>query len=152
MIRSYTAAEIAHIWRKPIGTVYRLASENDWRRTPDRKRPRLYNANDVEATMNGAVLVQLTPTWQRIPSCPWPIEVRSDRRVGAAVSWSEQQTDGATLRRIEAIGRGTNPEGIYAGAVFLPEPPAGRRLIQADDRRGRWLEARIAPDSPSGAT
>jgi hypothetical protein len=50
--RSYTAAEIAHIWRRPLGTVHRLASEHDWRRSTDRRRPVLYNADDVEATMN----------------------------------------------------------------------------------------------------
>ena len=51
MIRSYTAAEIAHIWRRPLGTVYRLASADNWRRTSDRQRPVLYAADDVEATM-----------------------------------------------------------------------------------------------------
>lgn len=51
MIRYFTAAEIAHTWRRPVGTVHRLASEHHWRRTNDRRRPALYNADDVEATM-----------------------------------------------------------------------------------------------------
>ena len=51
MIRYYTAAEIRDIWRRPIGTVYRLASEHRWRRVGDRARPVLYNADDVDTTM-----------------------------------------------------------------------------------------------------
>ena len=54
MIRYYTAAEIRHIYQLPdVAEVYRLANENRWRRSQDRKRPVLYNADDVEATMNG---------------------------------------------------------------------------------------------------
>lgn len=51
MIRYVTASEIAALYRRPIGTVYRLASERGWRRSADRKRPVLYLAEDVAATM-----------------------------------------------------------------------------------------------------
>ena len=51
MIRYYTAAEIRGIYRRPTGTIYRLASEDGWRRNDDRRRPTLYNGDDVEATM-----------------------------------------------------------------------------------------------------
>lgn len=53
MIRYYTAAEVAHIWRRPVAEVYRLASEHGWRKVDDRRRPKLYNGDDVDATMNG---------------------------------------------------------------------------------------------------
>jgi hypothetical protein len=52
MIRYYTAAEIRDIYRRPLGTVHRLASERGWRRANDGRRPALYNADDVEATMD----------------------------------------------------------------------------------------------------
>jgi hypothetical protein len=52
MIRTYTAAEIARYWKRPLGTVYRLAHVHRWRRVHDRMRPVLYNADDVDATMN----------------------------------------------------------------------------------------------------
>lgn len=51
MIRYVTAAEVAALYRRPIGTVYRLASVHGWRRSADRKRPVLYLAEDVEATL-----------------------------------------------------------------------------------------------------
>jgi len=53
MIRYYTAAEVAHIWRRPLGTVHRLASEHHWKRLPGRARPTCYDGDDVEASMNG---------------------------------------------------------------------------------------------------
>lgn len=49
-MRYLTAHEIASLYRRPVGTVYRLASENHWRRVPDKRRPVLYNSEDVEAT------------------------------------------------------------------------------------------------------
>lgn len=58
MIRYYSAAEVAHIWRHRFprlttAEVYRLASEHGWRKVDDRRRPKLYNGDDVDATMNG---------------------------------------------------------------------------------------------------
>lgn len=49
MINYYTAAEIALMYRRPLGTVYRLATHRHWRRIDDR-RPVLYLIEDVEAT------------------------------------------------------------------------------------------------------
>lgn len=51
MIRYYTAEEISIIWRKPIGTIWRLASQHHWPRSTDNRRPVLYRADDVDATM-----------------------------------------------------------------------------------------------------
>jgi hypothetical protein len=51
VIRTFTAAEVSAIYRIPLGTVYRLASTDGWRRTVDRRWPVLYNADDVDATM-----------------------------------------------------------------------------------------------------
>lgn len=51
MIRYYTANEIAGMYRKPLGTIWRLAATDHWRRSDDGKRPALYLADDVEATM-----------------------------------------------------------------------------------------------------
>lgn len=58
MIRYFTAAEVAHFWSHlypnlTVAEVYRLASEHGWRKVDDRRRPALYNADDVEETMNG---------------------------------------------------------------------------------------------------
>lgn len=50
VIRYLTAGEIARLFHRPIGTVYRLASEDKWRRVPDGLRPVLYHAEDVELT------------------------------------------------------------------------------------------------------
>jgi hypothetical protein len=50
MIRYVTAGEVAALYRRPLGTVYRLASEHRWRRSTDHKRPVLYLAEDVAAT------------------------------------------------------------------------------------------------------
>lgn len=55
MIRYLTAAEIAAVYRRPLGTVYRLASVHRWRRTSDQRRPVLYAAADVEMTMRARV-------------------------------------------------------------------------------------------------
>lgn len=51
MSRYLTVREIAKLWRRPAGTVRRLASLDKWRRTEDRKRPVLYLTADVEETM-----------------------------------------------------------------------------------------------------
>lgn len=53
-MRYLTVAEIAMLYRRPIGTIYRLASERRWRRVADRRKPALYAAEDVEATFRGA--------------------------------------------------------------------------------------------------
>jgi hypothetical protein len=52
VIRTFTAAEVSSIYRVPLGTVYRLASTDGWRRSTDGKWPVLYNGDDVEATMH----------------------------------------------------------------------------------------------------
>lgn len=49
-MRYLTAHEIASIYRRPLGTVHRLASTDRWRRVPDKRRPVLYDSEDVEAT------------------------------------------------------------------------------------------------------
>jgi len=49
--RYVTAAETASTWRLPLGTVHRLASTEGWRRSDDDRRPVLYLAEDVDATM-----------------------------------------------------------------------------------------------------
>lgn len=49
--RYVTAAETASTWRLPLGTVHRLASTEGWRRSADGRRPVLYLAADVDATM-----------------------------------------------------------------------------------------------------
>lgn len=51
MIGYYSAAEAAMIYERPVGTIRRLASTDRWRRTGDKRRPVLYDADDVEATM-----------------------------------------------------------------------------------------------------
>lgn len=51
MIRYLTAAEIAEIYRRPLGTIYRLAHIHRWRRSTDKRRPVLYHVEDVESTM-----------------------------------------------------------------------------------------------------
>jgi hypothetical protein len=50
MMRYLTAQEIAALYRRPVGTVYRLASADRWRRIPDNRRPVLYRCEDVETT------------------------------------------------------------------------------------------------------
>ena len=50
MIRYLTAVEIAMLYRRPIGTIYRLASQYRWRRVSDGRRPVLYAADDVART------------------------------------------------------------------------------------------------------
>ncbi|SRR6266566_1611254 len=44
-----TAADLAHIYRVPIGTIYRWASEDQWRRTRT-AHPVRYNAHDAQAS------------------------------------------------------------------------------------------------------
>jgi hypothetical protein len=66
VIRYYTAAEVAHIWRRPVGTVHRLASERNWRRVAGRERPALYNADDVEETMNNLMPYAETHRVERV--------------------------------------------------------------------------------------
>lgn len=46
-----TAQEIAYLWRRPIGTVYRLASEQRWRRRSRSGRTR-YAQADVQASLS----------------------------------------------------------------------------------------------------
>jgi len=43
-----TAPDIAHIYRVAVGTVYRWASEDHWRRT--RYRPIRYHMDDAQAS------------------------------------------------------------------------------------------------------
>ena len=45
-----TAMEIAVLYRKPLGTVYRLACTEQWQRTGRRHRPVMYAAEDVDKT------------------------------------------------------------------------------------------------------
>lgn len=54
MINYLTVAEVVMLYGRPAGTVRRLASVYQWRRANDRRRPALYNAIDVEATMECA--------------------------------------------------------------------------------------------------
>lgn len=49
-MRYLTVAEIAHLYRRPVGTIYRLASTHRWRRCTG--RPALYFADDVDASMH----------------------------------------------------------------------------------------------------
>lgn len=51
MLRYLTATEVATLYRRPLGTIYRLASTDQWRRA-DHRRPTLYNAADVDASMH----------------------------------------------------------------------------------------------------
>jgi hypothetical protein len=46
-----TALEISIHYRRPVGTVYRMASERQWRRTADGLRPIRYDWRDVDQTM-----------------------------------------------------------------------------------------------------
>lgn len=50
--RYISALEIAIRYQRPVGTIYRLASEQQWRRTEDGRRPVLYDTLDVQATMS----------------------------------------------------------------------------------------------------
>jgi hypothetical protein len=50
--RYLSPAEVAERWTMPLGSVYRLASEYRWRRTQDGRRPALYLAEDVRATLD----------------------------------------------------------------------------------------------------
>lgn len=49
--RYVTAHETASTWRRPLGTIYRLAHTYGWARTEDGHKPVLYLAADVDATM-----------------------------------------------------------------------------------------------------
>jgi len=55
--RYITAHEAARDWRLPLGTVHRLAHTEAWRRSDDGRRPVLYLAADVDATMKRRVTV-----------------------------------------------------------------------------------------------
>ncbi|WP_262282141.1 hypothetical protein [Micromonospora sp. MA102] len=46
-----TAEEIRTLYRRPVGTIYRLASTEHWRKCDDR-RPALYLADDVADTFD----------------------------------------------------------------------------------------------------
>ncbi|HZN76084.1 MAG TPA: hypothetical protein VFC00_31010 [Micromonosporaceae bacterium] len=50
--RYLSALEIAIRYQRPVGTVYRLASQQQWRRTDDGRRPVLYDTLDVQRTMS----------------------------------------------------------------------------------------------------
>lgn len=49
--RTYTTAEIVLMTGWPVGKIYRLACADRWARTTDGRRPVLYEAGDVEATI-----------------------------------------------------------------------------------------------------
>lgn len=49
MLRYLTVAEIATLYRRPLGSIYRMASQHRWRRCPG--RPALYHCADVDASM-----------------------------------------------------------------------------------------------------
>ena len=49
-VRYISVQEIADLFRRPRGTIYRLASEDNWVRVGDGKRPVLYSARDVRRT------------------------------------------------------------------------------------------------------
>jgi hypothetical protein len=51
VIRYLTLDEIAMLYGRPKGTIKRLAHTDQWRRSEDGRRPALYLAEDVEATM-----------------------------------------------------------------------------------------------------
>lgn len=51
MLRYMTVDEIRILYRRPTGTIHRLASTDRWRRCDDR-RPALYGADDVQATFD----------------------------------------------------------------------------------------------------
>lgn len=50
--RYLSALEIAIRYQRPVGTIYRLASQQQWRRTDDGRRPVLYDTLDVQRTMS----------------------------------------------------------------------------------------------------
>lgn len=52
--RYMSAAEVAEAYGKPIGTVYWYANRDKWRRTQDGRRPALYLAEDVRASLDAA--------------------------------------------------------------------------------------------------
>lgn len=51
MLRWMTVSEIVTLYRRPVGTIHRLASTDRWRRC-DNRRPALYLADDVDATFS----------------------------------------------------------------------------------------------------
>jgi hypothetical protein len=108
VIRYYTAAEVAHIWRRPVGTVHRLASEQQWKRLPGRARPTCYDGDDVEKTMNGAIRWEPTN---------WP---ETDRH-GEALDLSTRSDGVFSMRR-------------HGDRVHVTTLPAGRglRLTEAE--------------------
>lgn len=59
MLRYLTATEVATLYRRPLGSVYRMASADRWRRA-DNRRPTLYNATDVDASMHRGPLSATT--------------------------------------------------------------------------------------------
>ena len=58
--RYLTPAEIAERWNMPLGSVYRHASLNRWRRSEDGRRPALYLEEDVRATLDTLATACLT--------------------------------------------------------------------------------------------
>lgn len=51
MKRYITAAEIAALARRPLGTIYWWAARDNWRRNTDGRKPTLYNLEDVGRTL-----------------------------------------------------------------------------------------------------
>ncbi len=68
--RYVTAHEIATLWKLPLGTVHRLAHTDTWDRTPYGKRPTLYLAADVDATMTRRTSTTRRETRQMLTSDP----------------------------------------------------------------------------------
>jgi hypothetical protein len=60
--RYMSPAEVAERWDIPLGTVYWHASRNKWRRTQDGRRPALYFADDVRATLDTTKITKDDPT------------------------------------------------------------------------------------------
>lgn len=43
-----TASDLAHLYDIPVGTIYRWASLDGWRRSDPKRRPVTYNRDDAE--------------------------------------------------------------------------------------------------------
>jgi hypothetical protein len=124
VIRYYTAAEVAHIWRRPVGTVHRLASELEWRRNEDRRRPKIYNGDDVEATME-------IDDERFLAAVDEVIRIITERDGGL-------EPLGATRWDIAAVLTG-HPEDVGGNPVDYPDVSQGLVLAKAKQlvRKGR---------------
>lgn len=127
MIRTFTAAEVSSAYRVPLGTVYRLANTDGWRRSTDGKWPVLYNGADVEATME-RIISDLRAEVARLTSerNGYRDEVNRLRKVAAAamawrsVQWSSAERFAAAklsgavdeFARGDRLGMVTNPPEI----------------------------------------